>query len=147
MLRSLVNLPPERFKPEVLRRMSGRVADRIPPARIVSFDLLGLSYFLKRRQALTSADLAELFAQVNIRFGNSVVRTGLFDARYILGFNSAALEIFAHARERGIKCILEQTMAPRKLELQILQEESQRWPNWQTEIPSGNNDHLAQREV
>ena len=146
-LRSLINLPPERLKPEVLRRMSGRVADRVPPHRIVSFDLLGLSYFLKRRQALTSADLAELFGQVNARFGNSVIGAGLSDTKSIFGFNGAALEIFAHARERGIECILEQTMAPRKLELQVLNEESQRWPNWQREIPSAAHDQLAEREV
>ena len=77
-LRSLVDLPPEKLKPEVVRRMSGRVAGRIPPTRVVSFDLLGLSYFLKRRQALTSADLAELFGHINTKFGNSVVDAGLF---------------------------------------------------------------------
>jgi len=146
-LRRVVNLPPEKLKPRVLKQMSGRVANRIPPERVVSFDLLGLSYFWKRRQPLTSPDLSELFAQVNTRFGNRVVRAGLADTRYILGFNGAALEIFTHARQRGIRCILEQTMAPRKFELQILQEENQRWPKWQSESPSNATDRLAQREA
>ncbi len=146
-LRGMVNLPPKRLRPEVLKRLDGRIAERIPPGRVVSFDLLGLSYSWKRRQALTSAALAELFARVNTNFGNSVVRTGLSDAEYILGFNGAAFEIFAHARERGIKCILEQTMAPRKLELEILQQENQRWPGWQMEIATAASDRLAEREV
>ena len=146
-LRRVVNLPPEKLKPRILKQMSGRVAERIPPHRIVSFDLLGLSYFWKRRQPLTSADLSELFARVNTSFGNSVIRAGLSDTRYILGFNGAALEIFAHARERGIRCILEQTIAPRKLELQIWREEKQRWPDWQSDIPGNATDRLAQREA
>ena len=146
-LRSAINMAPEKLKPKVLKQISGRVAERIPPDRIVSFDLLGLSYFWKRRQPLRSADLAKLFAQVNTSFGNRVVRAGLSDTRYILGFNGAALEIFAHARERGIRCILEQTIAPRKLELQICREENQRWPNWQTEISASSTDHIAEREA
>jgi glycosyltransferase involved in cell wall biosynthesis len=146
-LRAFAGLPPEKLRFEVLKRMSGRVSDRIPPDRVVSFDLLGLSYFWKRRQALTSAALAELFTQVNTRFGNSVVRTGLSDTKYVLGFNGAALEIFTHARERGIKCILEQTMAPRKFELEILRQENDRWPHWQSEIPENTTDPLAEREA
>jgi len=146
-LRSMINLPPSKLQPKMLRQLSGRVADRIPSARIVSFDLLGLSYFWKRRQASTPADLAELFAQANISFGNSVVRAGLRDTNYILGFNGAALEIFSHARERGIKCILEQTIAPRKLELELLDTENRRWPNWQAQLNGGAADQLAEREM
>jgi len=146
-LRKLISLPPERLRPDVLKRISGRVAEHIPQDRVVSFDLLGLSYFWKRRHTLTPSELAALFAEVNTRFGNSVVRAGLLDTRYILGFNGAALEIFTHARERGIKCILEQTMAPRKLELEVLREETARWPNWQIEIPDSAHDRLAQREA
>src|SRR5437588_239266 len=60
-LHRALELLPENLKPRVLKQLSGRLAKGIPASRIVSFDLLGLSYFLNRRQSLTPAELPDLF--------------------------------------------------------------------------------------
>jgi glycosyltransferase involved in cell wall biosynthesis len=148
-LRNVIDLPPKILRPKAVRRLYERNANRIPANRVVSFDRLGLSYFLRRRRTRTSAALTRLFARVNAEFGNSVVRAGLNDSQYIMGFNGAALEIFTHARERGIKCILEQAIAPRAAELVLMAEEVRRWPDWMSGWPSDVDpirDPLAQRE-
>jgi glycosyltransferase involved in cell wall biosynthesis len=146
-LRSAIDRVPKRLTPKALAKLSGRAAARIPPDRVVSFDRLGLHYYWNRSRALTAAELNRLFAEVNREFGLSVIRAGLNGSKCIWGFNGAALEIFAHARERGITCILEQTMAPRKLELQLLHEENGRWPDWQTQIPLEATDPIVERET
>ena len=146
-LRKLLQLVPGNLKPKALRQLSGRVAEGIPANRVVSFDRLGLSYFLNRRRTDTAAALSELFAKTNHQFGNSVVQAGLGATKFIWGFNGAALEIFQHAHERGIKCILEQTIAPRNVELEFMQKEMRRWPDWQADLLPAADDPLARREI
>lgn len=148
-LKRLINLVPDGAKPNLLRQLSSRSAEGIPKHRVVSFDLLGLWYLLKRRKPLAPPDLAMLFARVNRLFGDRVVRSGLNGTDFVWGFNGASLEIFRHARSLGIKCILEQSIAPRKLELKLVAEEVVRWPDWR---PNRNAtcrsafDPLAERE-
>ncbi len=135
-----------RPKDGLLKQASRRNAS-IPLTRVVSFDLLGLEYGLRRRRRLTPSSAARLFAHVNHKFCKRVVRKGLDDAEVIFGFNGASLEIFEHARSRGIKCILEQTMAPRKTELKLIAEEHGRWRGWTAESPSLDDDPLVEREA
>src|SRR5215471_21199700 len=104
-LRDCVGLVPANLRPKALKQLSGRSTDGIPANRIVSFDLLGLTYFLNRRLR-GPRGLPDLFAEINSRFGESVVQAGLNEAKLIWGFNGAAVEIFRHARQRGITCVL-----------------------------------------
>jgi glycosyltransferase involved in cell wall biosynthesis len=149
LLQRMLELVPEGARPKLLRQLSLRSGERIPPGQVVSFDLLGLWYLLKRRRDLAPSERAMLFAKVNRLFGNRVVRKGFNGADIVWGFNGASLEIFQHARSRGIKCVLEQSIEPRRIELKLLAEESARWPGWQPNEysqPAAASDPLAERE-
>lgn len=145
----LVNSIPMDARPRMIKQLCGRTAPGVPPERIVSFDVLGLWYLLKRQGQMSFGELTELFAKVNRLFGDRVVRRGLGNSNAVWGFNGAALEIFKHAREKGITCILEQTIAPRRIERELLLEEAIRWPQWQPgldiDLRTGL-DLLAERE-
>jgi hypothetical protein len=146
-LGKLLDLVPANLKPDIFDRLSGRSSLRIPRERVVSFDLLGLSYFLNRQRPLTPAMFANLAARTNRQFGYRVIQAGLDGTKILWGYNGAALEIFQHARERGIACVLEQAIAPRTVELKLLKEESERWPGWQRRSYSEGPDPLAKREA
>jgi glycosyltransferase involved in cell wall biosynthesis len=146
-LGKMLDLVPANVKPDIFDRLSGRSSLRIPAERVVSFDLLGLSYFLNRRRPLAPAAFANLAARTNRQFGYRVIQAGLDGTKIVWGYNGAALEIFQHARERGIACVLEQSIAPRTVELKLLKEESDRWPGWQRRSYSEGPDPLAKREA
>jgi len=48
----------------------------------------------------------------------------------VYGFNGSCLELFQYAKSRGIRCILDQTIAEMSLVHKLLQEEEDLWPNW-----------------
>ncbi|HMH43701.1 MAG TPA: glycosyltransferase family 4 protein [Pyrinomonadaceae bacterium] len=146
VLNRLVDLVPSDVMPTSWNRLTGRIGEGIPQERVISFDSLGFWYYFKRRRQQIPSGLPTLFADVNQRFGNRVVRSGLNGSKLIWGFNRASLEIFRHARERGIRCILEQSTAPRKLELTLMNQEIQRWPNWADEKSPQGMDPLIERE-
>jgi glycosyltransferase involved in cell wall biosynthesis len=146
-LNKMLNRVPRDLKPEVFDRLSGRASDGIPSERVKSFDLLGLSYFLNRRRPLTPSAFASVAARTNRKFGCRVIEAGLDGAKVVWGYNGAALEIFQHARDRDITCVLEQSIAPRNLELRLLKEESERWPGWQPQSYLKGPDPLSEREA
>lgn len=148
-LERLVRMVPDVAESGLGQQLVGRSADHIPPDRIVSFDLLGLWYYYKRRRMQATPEPAMLYARMNRLFGNRVVRRGVDGSDIVWGFNGASLEVFQHARKHGIKCILEQSIAPRRIELDLLAQEQLSWPGWKTDAagpPVSGNDPLSQRE-
>ena len=128
-----------------LRALAGRSSSRIPPKRVVAFRLLGLRYALARRFRRT-AD-ARLFASVNRRFCLRAARY-LHAADICWAYNGAALELFEAARRRGMRCLLEQVIAPRRDELVELVRARRDWPQWDAAADpvSTSCDPLAERE-
>jgi glycosyltransferase involved in cell wall biosynthesis len=53
--------------------------------------------------------------------------------------NSAALELLDAARTKGIAGLVEQTIAPRKHELELLHPEAERFPGWEPDV--GEDDY------
>jgi glycosyltransferase involved in cell wall biosynthesis len=65
----------------------------------------------------------------------------------IYAFNSAGLELMRAAKEAGLKTILEQTSAPRALELKVLIEGKKKYPEWADEsVYSYYNQEFIARE-
>jgi glycosyltransferase involved in cell wall biosynthesis len=148
-LERLISMLPDRARSGVVQQLAGRSAHHIPSDRIVSFDLLGLWYYYKRRGIQAPSESATLFAKMNRIFGDRVCRRGFAGSDIVWGFNGASFEIFQYARRHGIKCILEQAIAPRSIELKLLSEEAMNWPGWQTNddgFPLSDGDPLSQRE-
>ena len=127
------------------RALAGRSSSRIAPEHVVALRWLGLRYALARRFG-HAAD-ARLFASVNRRFCRRAAAR-LHAADICWAYNGAALELFETARRRGMRCVLEQVIAPRRDELRELALARQDWPQWAAgaDPASTSSDPLAERE-
>lgn len=113
-----------------LRRLGGRDPQGVPGERITAFNVLGLRYARMRRRARSPEELTQSFLWAGRAFCRRIVSRGLGEARSVYAFNSAALELFEAAKARGRRTVLEQTIAPRRVEHTLLQEEHERFPDW-----------------
>lgn len=148
-LKRLFRILPMNRCPTTLQRLYGRTADDIPPDKVVSFDIFGMWYWWKSRGIRSYKDMITLYAEANRTFGEHVIKHSLYRATAVYGFNGASLEIFRFAKQKGITCILEQTLAPRRIEKKLLNEEINRWPEWQSGLifeDESDHDPLAERE-
>jgi glycosyltransferase involved in cell wall biosynthesis len=129
--RSVLSSIPKSWRSPAVSRALGRVAKDLPHERVRSYPLLGLEYYV--RQALTSdAEVRNsVFLWAGRKFGKLVTRDGFRNARAVYAFNTAALEILRAAKQRGLITVLEQTIAPRALEEELIAEEHRRFPNWE----------------
>lgn len=114
-------------------RLLDRRGPGIPPSRVVPHSAFGLLYHAKLAMAKSpeSKDLANLWA--GKRFATLAARD-IRSAQGVYAFNSAALELFAAARERGIQTTLELTIAPRRTEVEMLRIGAERWPLWKPSV-------------
>ena len=134
------------WQPRGLRRWLTRVEPTLPEGIVISFDWLGLNYWWRQRHAAAKGTAAKTFAEFGARFANAVVRKGLGRADVVWGFNGASLEIFRHAKAKGLRCILEQTMAPYPVYRRLMLQERVRWPGWQSKLGMlPENDPRAMR--
>ena len=129
----LLQAIPQPLRPTALQRLLGRAPEGIPPERITAFNQLGWAYAQRLRRAHTPADMTAAFLWSGQAFCRLVLDAGLPEAG-IYTFNSAGLEILQAARQRGLPTVMEQTIAPRALEQQLLLEEQQAFPDWQAPL-------------
>jgi glycosyltransferase involved in cell wall biosynthesis len=64
----------------------------------------------------------------------------------VWGLNGASLEAFRWARRQGIKCVLEQVIAPASQEIELLAPERDRWHEWLLEHVQADRSLLGARE-
>jgi glycosyltransferase involved in cell wall biosynthesis len=57
----------------------------------------------------------------------------------VYGLNSACLELLRERRQRGCFTVVEQTIAPRRIEDELLKVEQVQHPDWQSTIPDDEN--------
>ena len=147
-LRGLLAALPRSVRPHAVERWLGRAEPAVPPKKVVSFETFGWRYALAQRRARDAVALRRVFAEYGERFDRSVVCHGLGEADTVYGFNGAALELFEAAEARGLRCVLEQTMAPHRFHDRILREELARWPGWQPDfvLPDADACPLVTRE-
>lgn len=148
LVRAALGAVPRRWRPRPLESWLARNEPALPPARVTSFERLGLAYVGAQRRARGTRNLRAVFAEFGRRFDEAILRHGLGAADTVYGFNGAALELFTEAKRRGLRCILEQTMAPHRFHDRILREELERWPDWQPDldVPAEGECPLAPRE-
>jgi len=143
----LCGLLPADLQPESVRRIAGRALGDVPGDRITAFNLLGVRYALRRRQARSRSDLTRAFLWAGRAFCRQVVSCGFGEARGVYVFNSAGLEVLEAARAKGCRAILEQTIAPRRVENDLLQIEQERFPTWQEPwVTQGEAARFCERE-
>jgi Glycosyl transferases group 1 len=146
-LRCLLARVPARYRPGPIRKLLGREAPELCSGRIVSFDALGLRVKWSAGRIRSNAELRRYQAKYNRTFCEGFVRAGLSGARAVYALNGAALEIFQHAKSRGMLCILEQASAPSRIECRLLAGEAERWPGAQpAQYGEADGDPLMERE-
>ncbi len=125
---------PARWCPAGVRRLRGRVPEGIPRQKIRAFSGFGLQYARRLRAAQTAGDQAAVYLWAGRRFGELILRRGLANAGGVYTFNSAGLELLRHARQRGLRAVMEQTIAPREVEQRLLSEEDEHHPGWEQRV-------------
>ena len=120
----------------------------IPPSKVKAFNLFGINYALKLRLSRTPTQKTATYLWGGQRFCELVIKHGLEDTNAIYTFNSSGLELMRYAKRKGIKCIMEQTIAPRKVEYSLVTEENLSFPGWaKTPVSDKLVEEFADREA
>lgn len=133
--------------PNFLKKSLDRYEPGLKNANIIHFPKFGYQYVQALKKA-TPEQASQIFVQGGQKFCRRIIRHGFGCANTIYGFNSACLELFEYAKNKGIRCILDQTLADYSVVHQLLLEEEERWQGWSA-IPftvSGADLELMQRE-
>ena len=139
---------PGPLRPARLQRLAARVPKGIPPARITAFSRFGFEYAKRLARACNGSELDSVFLWSGREFCRRVNARGFERAQAVYVFNTAGLEILQEARRRGLKGIVEQTIAPRAVERRLLRDEAVRFPEWERHDPESNRvDELCAREA
>ena len=128
----LLHLVPNSMRPDSVRRLLDRSPKGVDPARIVAFNAFGREYARRRRSATTPTGQTASYLWAGREFCRLVLEGGLDAALGVYCFNSAALEILQRARLEGRQTVLEQIIAPKRIERQILMEEANSFTGWET---------------
>jgi glycosyltransferase involved in cell wall biosynthesis len=131
------------FRFSKVERLLQRQVQGVPRAKIINFPLLALKYDWALKQAATDGDLDEAHLHAGDAIGRAAGRRGLGRAAAVYAFNSAASALFAIARSLGMRTILEQTIAPRIIEREMLRQERGAWPGWERS-QSERDERVAQ---
>jgi glycosyltransferase involved in cell wall biosynthesis len=131
----LLRAVPPAWRPAGLQRLLGRAPEGIPADRITAFTSFGFEYARRFARARTPDERNDTYLWSGREFCRRVVAGGFGAARAVYGFNSASLEILQAARSRGLKGVVEQTIAPRAVEWAVLKEEALRFPEWEAAAP------------
>lgn len=113
-----------------LKRWSNRHDNSLPDEKVCAFPLFGWSYKSRAALARRRGTLTSVWMWGGRKFGQLVSRAGFGSASAVYCYTSAALEIFAAAKSRGLTCILDHATAPRRQELDLVREQSHRYPGW-----------------
>lgn len=133
--------------PNLLKKGLDRYEPGLKNADIIHFPLLAYQAL----QALKKAPIEEagkIYAWGGKEFCQRFINAGLGNANTIYGFNSTSLELFEYAKQRELRCILDQTQAERSLVHKLLQEEEKLWQGWSLSsfIVNDGDLELLQRE-
>lgn len=139
---------PSRLQSRGIQRWLGRRDLVLPPNKIESFEVLGLWYVWARSRVQVYAQRERVHATAAQRFNRRIIATGLDEPNVLWGFNGAALELFQAFKGTKTRCILEQTILPKRQEIVLLNDEIKRWPGWEPglEAPPETNSLLGSRE-
>jgi glycosyltransferase involved in cell wall biosynthesis len=131
----LTRLIPAALRSNGVSRLLGRDAAGISVDKICSFDRLGLDYERRRRRANNDKELVAAFLWCGRRFCELILQQGIEGCSGIYVFNTAGLELLSEARRRGLLGVVEQTIAPKRIELELLAQQREMYIDWENEAP------------
>jgi glycosyltransferase involved in cell wall biosynthesis len=115
--------------PGSLKKILDRYEPQLRGASVTHFPKFGYQYIQALKKA-SPEQAAQLFVWGGQEFCKHIIQHGLGNANIIYGFNSACLELFQYAKVKGIRCVLDQTLADYSQVHRLLLEEEQKWPDW-----------------
>jgi hypothetical protein len=128
----LLSRLPKALRSAAISRALARSTADLPRDRVRSYPLFGLEYYARQLGARGSEAKSAVYLHANHKFGRMVSRNGFGNAGAIYTFNTAAFEVLQAAKQRQMFTVVEQTIAPRGLEEDLLAEENQRFPGWES---------------
>lgn len=141
-------LIPRRLQPPGLQRLTGRVPKMVPPEKIQAYTSFGWEYARRRRTANSPTDATTTHIWASKTFNGLITEHGLDDAEAVFTFNSAGLELLREAKRHGLRTIMEQTIAPRVVEREILDAEFARFSEFRDLVePEQSLRRIADREA
>lgn len=144
---SLLKALPSGLQPAGLKRLLGRVPKQIPPEKITSFTSFGWQYYQRQRRAKNRSDIIAVHLWSGQVFCNRIIKQGFGQATGVYTFNSAGLELLKAAKTQDLRTIMEQTIAPQRIERQLLREEQQAFPDWESPLPDDVfSEQFSERE-
>jgi glycosyltransferase involved in cell wall biosynthesis len=120
-----------------LRRIAARVPPDLPPDLITAFPGFGFAYAARLRFAGSPAARTAAYLWAGRELCRRVLLSGLGDADTVYTYNTAGLELMQFARRAGLRCIMEQTIAPASVERRLLDREHDRFSRWEARAESG----------
>jgi glycosyltransferase involved in cell wall biosynthesis len=146
-LEAALRAVPRAVRLRAVERWLGRAEPHLPANKVTSFEGLGLRYALAQCRARRAAGISWVFAEHGRAFNERIIAHGLGAADTVWGYNGASVELFQWAKRRGLRCLLEQTMAPQRALRGELIRELERWPGWEPGLQLLEVDSpLADRE-
>jgi len=115
-----VKFAPSFLKNKFLSKLRGRLVSGVPLEKIVAFEYIGYIYTLKLQMARNEADRLRAFIWVEEQFSKKIRTFGFGGSKSVYAFNGAALHLFESAAKDGVTKILEQTIAPKRIENELL---------------------------
>jgi hypothetical protein len=143
---SLLPHLPTTILPAAVRRLTGRIPHGVPVNQVSAFTQFGWEYALRRSRAKSSSEETAVYLWAGKRFCELIRNKGFGAASGIYTFNCAGLELMRAARSSGLRCVMEQTIAPKRIERTLLDEEHKRLPGWEPESNDPFSDELISRE-
>ncbi len=126
----LFNVVPSSIRPTQLKKLIGRIPQDIPTDLITAFNNFGLECAYRRSRAATATEETAVNLWAGDKFNSLIIQKGTGDASLVYGHNSASEKMFLSAKQQGLTTVLEQTIAPKSVELKMLQEEALELSNW-----------------
>lgn len=145
----LAHLIPDKWRPAVWQRLQGRREDSLPADKITAFNIFGMAFAMAQKKVPGYGGQEKLHREYGQRFCDLVLRHDQVQGNGIYGFPWACLPLFQRARQTGMKSILEQFCAPRKLYRNLLAEEWELWAGWEPPdaLRQSAQEELEQEEL
>lgn len=144
---SYANKLPKFFRHNLIASSFSRYEKSIPKQKITNFDLLGISSILGRNLVGSQSQKDKINLWTGRRFCEKIIKNGLpSETRFLYTYKTAGLELIEFAKKNNIVTAVEQTIAPKMVEYEILNEEFASWSHWQDRIDLGLVDLMAKRE-
>ncbi|MGH1352210.1 MAG: glycosyltransferase family 4 protein [Methyloligellaceae bacterium] len=128
-----LNYIPETMRPASIKRLTGRVPSGVPLKKLTSFPELGVSYAYRLSRARSLQEQLEVFNWVGEQFTRRIDRYGFGEADTVYIFDHNGLDLIKRARAMGLKTVVDVTVAPFKVDQEILAAEHERFPGWEPE--------------